>query len=115
MKMHEMKLLKEPFEKIKEGSKTIEMRLFDEKRKGIAAGDEITFVCEGQCLEKVRARVKDIYIYEDFASLAASFDARALGFEGCDAEYISCYMLKIYGKEREKECGTCAIELEIHP
>ena len=113
MKMHEMKLLKEPFEKIKEGSKTIEMRLFDEKRRGIAAGDEIVFVCEELCFEKVRARVKAIYIFEDFVELASSFTARELGFEGFAVDYISYYMLKIYGKEREKECGTCAIELEI--
>ena len=31
--LHTMKLKKEPFEKIKNGSKTIELRLYDEKRQ----------------------------------------------------------------------------------
>ena len=31
--VHQMKLLESPFERIKNGTKTIEFRLFDEKRK----------------------------------------------------------------------------------
>lgn len=38
MKFH-MKLLKEPFDNIKNGTKTIEFRLYDEKRKQIKIGD----------------------------------------------------------------------------
>jgi ASC-1-like (ASCH) protein len=41
MKIHKMKLTTEPFDKIKSGSKIIEVRLFDEKRKDINLGDEI--------------------------------------------------------------------------
>ena len=42
-----MKLNKEPFEKIKSGEKTIELRLYDEKRRKIKAGDTICFNCCG--------------------------------------------------------------------
>ena len=38
-----MKLKNEPFVSIKNGLKTIEMRLFDEKRKQIKVGDTIEF------------------------------------------------------------------------
>lgn len=41
--LHCMKLNRDPFEKIKSGSKTIEMRLFDEKRQRISVGDFIEF------------------------------------------------------------------------
>lgn len=40
---HYMKLNPEPFEKIASGKKTIELRLYDEKRKLIKPGDEIIF------------------------------------------------------------------------
>lgn len=38
-----MSLQSEPFEKIRDGKKTIELRLFDEKRKTIQLGDSIEF------------------------------------------------------------------------
>ena len=41
--IYKMKLYSDSFEKIKFGSKTIEMRLNDEKRKAIKIGDFIEF------------------------------------------------------------------------
>lgn len=40
-----MKLQQKPFDSIKTGQKTIEMRLNDEKRRLINIGDEIEFTC----------------------------------------------------------------------
>ncbi len=40
---HSMKLLPAPFEKIESGQKTIEIRLFDEKRQELQIGDTIEF------------------------------------------------------------------------
>ena len=39
--LHKMKLKLSPFEKIKDGSKTIELRLYDEKRQKVKIGDFI--------------------------------------------------------------------------
>ena len=39
-----MNLHKAPFQMIKSGAKTIELRLYDEKRKKIKAGDIIEFL-----------------------------------------------------------------------
>lgn len=41
--MHQMRLHPEPFEKIKNGTKIIEMRLNDEKRQKVQIGDKIEF------------------------------------------------------------------------
>lgn len=40
---HSMQLNPAPFEKIKSGAKTIELRLNDEKRRRIKTGDKIEF------------------------------------------------------------------------
>ena len=40
---HRMKLRNKPFEQIKNNKKTIEMRLYDEKRKQIKEKDTIIF------------------------------------------------------------------------
>ena len=39
--IHKMKLNESPFERIKDGTKTIEFRLYDDKRKKVKIGDEI--------------------------------------------------------------------------
>ena len=41
--IHKMKLNKNPFERIKNGTKTVEFRLYDEKRQQIKIGDKIEF------------------------------------------------------------------------
>ena len=41
--IHRMKLWHDPFMKILEGTKTVEMRLFDEKRSAVSAGGTIVF------------------------------------------------------------------------
>ena len=41
--LHKMKLNESPFERIKNWTKMIEFRLYDEKRKQIKVGDKIEF------------------------------------------------------------------------
>ncbi len=42
---YEMKLNNEPFKAIKNGTKTLELRLNDEKRKQLIVGDYFDFSC----------------------------------------------------------------------
>ena len=41
--LYKMKLNESPFERIKNGTKTIEFRLYDEKRQQVKVGDQIEF------------------------------------------------------------------------
>lgn len=52
--IHNMKLHSTPFEMIKSGKKTFELRLYDEKRQKIKVGDEIIFTntVNGETLNK---------------------------------------------------------------
>jgi len=52
-----MRLNPEPFERIKSGLKKNEVRLNDEKRKKISAGDTIIFSKRPELSEKIRVRV----------------------------------------------------------
>lgn len=113
MQTHEMKLLREPFLEMRSGRKNVEMRLYDEKRQGIAAGDEIYFTCPELAGEALHVRVEATYIYEDFHSLAENFAPGLLGFGGRTAEYISEYMEKIYGREKVKKYGAFAIKIAL--
>ena len=41
--LHKMKLNESPFENIKNGTKTVEFRLYDEKRQKVKVKDQIEF------------------------------------------------------------------------
>ena len=62
MKNHMMKLNPSPFKMIKEGNKTIELRLYDEKRKMISVGDTITFVNTADSYDTLCVKVTDLFL-----------------------------------------------------
>lgn len=63
--IHELRLHNKPFELIKSGSKTIEMRLHDEKRKLINVDDIIKFTnrVTGAIIE---AKVIKLHLFNNF-------------------------------------------------
>ncbi len=73
MQTHTMKLHHEPFNKIKNGIKSIELRLYDDKRKKIELGDQITFQKEPKCDEIVTVKVVGLVRYANFSDLMDDF------------------------------------------
>lgn len=98
----------EHFEKIKNGSKKIEARLFDEKRKLIKVGYVIIFSNRdtGEILQK---EVKEIVIAKSFKEL---FNLRNIkDFGGKDLEESVSNMYKYYSIEDEEKFGVMGIVL----
>ena len=67
--VYEMKLREEPFEKIVSGRKTVELRLFDEKRRRLDIGDKIVFEKLEDLGLKIAAVVKSLHRYATFEEL----------------------------------------------
>ena len=108
---HNMKLNAEPFERIKNGSKAIELRLYDEKRRKIKVGDMICFKSK---TDKLTAIVKSLHIFNNFEEL---YDALQLVKCGYSADEIATAspedMLEYYSKEQIEKYGVVGIEIEI--
>jgi ASC-1-like (ASCH) protein len=64
-----MKLKNEPFRKIQSGEKTVELRLYDYKRRRLAISDEIIFNNLENDGEELAVRVKALYRYGSFEDL----------------------------------------------
>ena len=107
---HQMKLLHEPFTKIKNGTKTIEMRLNDAKRSLLNLGDEIEFR-DSSNNEKLVCEVLNLYKYKNFEELYANHDKRSIGYLDVD-EANPNDMLNYYKKEDIKELGVLAIKIK---
>ena len=111
MKKVEMKLNDLPFNQIKEGSKTIEVRLNDQKRKTLEVGDYIIF-SNTKNNEKLEKKIISLNNYDTFRQLFNSFDSILLGARGYNEEEYEKCMYSFYTKEQEQEYGVLAIELE---
>lgn len=105
--LHKMKLNEDPFERIKNGSKTIEFRLYDEKRQKVRVGDQIEFSKLPDLKEKIIADVIDLYKEESFEKLF-----KKLGESDEKAKNDSNRMYEIYSPEKEKQYGVLGIKIK---
>ena len=63
MTTHQLTLATEPFNAITSGNKTIESRLYDEKRQKIQLGDEVTFTNRENTSQTVAVKVVGLLRY----------------------------------------------------
>lgn len=111
---HRMKLNPAPFDKIESGAKTIEMRLWDEKRRKIKPGDVIRFSRTDDPDEVIRVLVKALHVYASFDDLYASLPLDKLGYRESEAGTASPRdMRAYYTAEDELENGVVGIEIEL--
>jgi len=111
MTTHKMKLTAEPFDKIKDGSKIIEVRLFDEKRKDINLGDEIVFTKQPEETEELRAQVVGLLRFPTFKDLFNDFPPEYFGHT--DREGLTSKVYQFYTLEQEKEFGVLGIKIRL--
>lgn len=108
---HEMKLNNEPFTSIKNGYKTIEMRLYDEKRRLIKVGDTIEFT-NRTTNERLTVEVVKLYMFNNFEELYKRFDKMLLGYK--EYEEASPNDMNIYYSNEEQEMyGVVGIEIKL--
>ena len=107
---HEMKLNNEPFECIKNGTKTIELRLNDEKRKLLTVGDYIDFT-NRVTNEKLLVEVIDLFKYNSFKELYKHFNKIEMGYS-INEEANPKDMENYYSKEEQEKYGVLGIKIK---
>lgn len=107
--IHKMKLNESPFERIKNGTKTIEFRLFDEKRQQIKVGDKIEFSKLPNLQEKLLVDVIELYRDDSFEALF-----RKIYFNEEEIIRKTKSMYNIYSPEKEQQYGVLGIKIKIN-
>ena len=110
--IHVFRLDKIHFDKVKDGTKTVEMRLYDEKRKHLRVGDQILFRERDNELNKVRTIIRKIEVYKNFNELYGFYNKVALGYDE-NQEANPKDMEKYYPIEKQNEFGVVAITIEL--
>ena len=106
--LHKMKLNQEPFEKIKNGTKTIEFRLYDEKRQKVKIRDKIEFSKLPDLKEKLLVDVIDLYKEKTFKNL---FQKIYTNEDEINSKTKSMY--EIYSPEKEEKYGVLGIKIKV--
>lgn len=111
---HQMKLKQQPFDMIRSGQKTIELRLYDEKRQQVKVNDEIVFSCLDRNEKPFIVRVIALHRFKDFSDLYATLPLLKCGYT---AETISNAtpddMNQYYSPEEQSQFGVVGIEIRL--
>jgi predicted house-cleaning noncanonical NTP pyrophosphatase (MazG superfamily)/ASC-1-like (ASCH) protein len=106
--IHKMKLQESPFERIKNGTKTVEFRLYDEKRSKIKIGDQIEFSKLPDLQETILVDVLDLYREDTFENLF-----KKLFTDEDEIKKKTKSMYQYYSPDEEKQYGVVGIKISL--
>ncbi len=110
--VHYMHLHTAPFNLIAQKRKTIELRLYDEKRQMINIGDTIIFQNSIDSTKQLHALVKNLYVYESFEVLYASLPLEQCGYMPEEVPNASFKdMERYYPLDMQAKYGVVGIEI----
>ncbi|MBQ9180565.1 ASCH domain-containing protein, partial [Candidatus Saccharibacteria bacterium] len=123
MATHQMNLQPKFFNYIKNGTKRIELRLYDEKRRQIGLGDVIEFTSvvpepDGRRSENtsmtatLRAEVVGLLRYRSFEELFEDFDINILADESMTKEELLATLGEFYPKDMQEKYGVVGIRIK---
>ena len=111
--IHEMNLQPEYYNFILNGTKRIEMRLYDEKRQSIKLGDTIKFLKEPELSESFNAKVIGLLRYNSFKDMFKDFDISILSDKSMTKEELIKVLEQFYTKEKQEQYGVLGIRIEL--
>ena len=107
--MHTMNVQAKYYNLLKSGIKTVELRLFDEKRQKIKVGDEIVFSNLSDPNDHFKALVLGLHRADSFNDLCHIISPAQAGFSTRDE--LVAVMSKFYTLSAQKEWGVVGIEI----
>ena len=110
---NEMKLQPEYYNFILNGTKRIEIRLYDEKRQSIKLGDTIKFLKEPELSESFNAKVTGLLRYNSFKDMFKDFDISILSDKSMTKEELIKVLEQFYTKEKQEQYGVLGIRIEL--
>ena len=112
--LHRMRLDADAFAKIDAGEKTVELRLYDEKRRRVQAGDVIRFESTADDTDVLYARVEGMRFFATFDELYSALPLTKCGYTEKEAATASPRdMDRYYSREEQRKWGVVGIELSL--
>ncbi|MBQ7653069.1 MAG: ASCH domain-containing protein [Clostridia bacterium] len=109
---HEMSLRHEYFLKIEDGSKTFELKKYDEKRRSVKIGSSVCFA-DLESGKQVLCEVTSLTVAPSFDDLFEKVDIESCGFSGVDNAAAAIMMEEFYTKAEQAKYGVVAIGVKV--
>ncbi|MCH0539089.1 ASCH domain-containing protein [Streptomyces sp. MUM 203J] len=106
---HVLNIRKPYFDLIRQGIKSVEVRVGYAKIRKIAAGDFLRFTSGDDTL---RTRVTEVVEYPSFEAMLAAEDGSAIGAQSMTHDELMALIRSIYPPEKEA-LGVFAIHIEL--
>ncbi len=111
--IYELKLQPRYYNYMLNGTKRIELRLYDEKRKNIKLGDTIKFLKEPYLNESFDTKVVGLLRYNSFEELISDFDITILADISMSKDELLNELEKFYPKDKQEKYGVLGIRIDI--
>lgn len=112
MVIHEMHLDSVPFNRVSMGSKTVELRLYDSKRRKLNIGDKIVFINLQHKRKRVVVVVMGLFRFASFRDAFRIFSDKYFGFRHLSLDQKILKVRKYYSLSSERKAGVLAIWLK---
>ena len=109
---HILKLQPKYFDFINNGTKRIELRLYDEKRQKINIGDTILFQNEPELEITLKVKVIGLLRYDSFDNLFKDFDISILADKSMTKKELLNVLEEFYTPKKQKTYGVLGIRIE---
>lgn len=109
---HILKLQPKYFDYINNGTKRIELRLYDEKRKQINIGDTIIFQKEPELKISMKVKVIGLLRYSSFEELFNDFSIEIMADKSMTKQELLSVLEEFYTPEKQKQYGVVGIRIE---
>ncbi len=110
---HTLKLQPEYFDFVLNGTKRIEIRLNDEKRRKIELGDTIKFFKEPALSECFTVKVIGLLRYNSFMDMFKDFEIDILSDKSMTKDQLINSLEQFYPKEKQEQYGVLGIRIEL--
>lgn len=111
--MFDLRLDENIFEIVKNGTKRVEVRLNDKKRKLLKIGNNLTFYKRPLLEEKIETKITGLQKFKTIEELLNKYEMKEIYVEGFSKEEFVKLLSTFYSKEEQDNYGFVAIEFEV--
>lgn len=100
------------FDIVLNGTKTVECRLNDEKRRNLKIGDKLIFLKRPDDIEKIETVIEDLKYYNNFDEMIKDYNMEEIYLKDCTKEEFLNLIKRFYSDEEINKYGVVAIRFK---
>lgn len=102
------------FDIVSSGSKDVEIRLNDDKRRKLSIDDTLVFLKRPDDKEEIKATVTNLVYFNNFLEVVDNYDMKRIYLDNTSKEDYINLMKRFYNDEDVSKYGVVAIEFKLN-